>query len=688
MKKRLLLGIASLAVLATGLASCGPKTTPSSSSSPLSSNTSSPSESSTSSADYPAVTIVMDQTHSLEVGETFRLRAQISEDVTNTTCNFSVDNDEIVEIVGNANGVTNPQIRAKKVGTAKVTATSVINPTVSATCTITVVPAVPTLSELFDAIRDMNNYTLTTTYTHEAVEYTEVTERTENAVVKGITFPNMNDEAKELASEAGYLPIYGGMLSAPGIDDGVARWGSFANKDGAAYIDIKDGAMITPAERVKDSRGFLDAETFDGDGLIDAGYANEFVSTLAAINPETVTDEKSDDNTYELTGSDYNTLNNKIAIMNAVAPYLNFLVIGSVSSDGQYIPTDVANAIDINFAIRSDTDFTITIESDRAGVTATTTISKVNSTSLTIAPSLVNAALESATIAEKALPADLQKVVDDPLLNDYVNAMSDVYFDLNRNGKSDPDTEPTISSITSYYTDDYVISQLLNTTGANALKDYDTLTQGYGFDLSKTDRNNLISTISFLKEPEPGTVTDEDGNPYTGRISYTAPIVYDVTGTGDSRVITPRIVWDEAKTDVFSYGDKDTVISEDLFYLYQGYDTAILFDSALLETLSEGGVTQDTSGIVYSGKDYETNYALFQSVGIASQLPSNCVSLFVQYEIHYQNDVLNSIDIGLYYQDPDLWASSSMRGWGLTLSDFGTGSQNAFDTEIREHLEA
>lgn len=322
MKKRYLLALSLVSIVA--LASCAGDPNPSS----TSDNTS------VSVPDYPSIKIVARQdSYQVERLGEVTVRFNVTGDATaSKKVVFTIDNndngegDQLVTYDDNAlgdasTGGVSPSLKltGNKKGTVTVTATSVANPTITASVTVTVVDRVPELSKVWANIISYKNYTLKTERivsddeketvgTKDDTEDFSVTRATEKAITQHIfrdgkeTLPSFLPK-----SSTAYIPIYGDKNN---TDTTTGYTGVAIDKNGyAVYVNenINTGVM-TPATTIIQNSfvGLVDSTNFAGRGTSatspnDAGI----FYGLQAINPNWFSAyTKASDNVYTIEGSD------------------------------------------------------------------------------------------------------------------------------------------------------------------------------------------------------------------------------------------------------------------------------------------------------------------------------------------------------------------------------------------------
>lgn len=362
MKKQFILGITALALLAGSgatLASCQPT------------------------HENLNVSISLNRTTAnLEIGSTITLRASVNpgdSGATDLTSTFTVDNPDVVQLGETTTNTTSVEITGLKVGTATITAASTVNPSITATCTITVMERRPTLPELFTSINKAHNYTLTAT-----IENYYVSKET-NAPITTINTSILTDNAYiQLSQEEG------GERGAIWVskETGGSMYGTVvAADDYAVYLQFDpEGNLDTSSERILSQEGgFLTKDNFDGTGFTNP-FSGGLFASLSSIDPIYYPSEKSDDNTYEITGTDATDDGIYLCyvedgLLNTFAPQVyQDMVQASVGPDNTYSLATVASNFTTTIEVLDAENFKVVFEIGEATITGT--ISKIGETSL------------------------------------------------------------------------------------------------------------------------------------------------------------------------------------------------------------------------------------------------------------------------------------------------------------------
>lgn len=247
------------------------------------------------------------------------------------TLNFTSEQDgDIIDLPDNTQGVPGSlKVHANKIGEATVVATSVADPNVSVSIKIVVKKRLSALKTVWGNLIKNNNYTIDVTrnLTEAEVESlggiegvdedTRVPYSTISVTEKAVTnIKHVIDENK--------------ISTATTLDDVVADAYWLTNKTtGNSYVGIgvdknnnafdllvdSDGKFVEPGDVLKTSLGLLNGDNFAGAG-VDASSAND-VGTffgLQAINPNWLASKKTDDNVYEIVGSESDTNYNNMFV--------------------------------------------------------------------------------------------------------------------------------------------------------------------------------------------------------------------------------------------------------------------------------------------------------------------------------------------------------------------------------------
>ena len=288
-KKLLLVAIASL----TALVGCGGTETET----PATENTEKPTEVVT---DKPTEAPVQKGTirfakseYEVERSASITIRATVTiPGGSNMTVNYSVDNESIVTLPDNVNGVSSIKITGRKIGSCVITATSVEDPTLTASVTVKVVQFKSALRSVWNNVIKKKNYTLT-------------------SVVDGDDDPSsilkVTPEAITLTDNNG-----GSLVQLKSLDENedVISFDAFGialNADDYGYYILKDqaGEWFTPLATIQTNVGLLNASNFLGLGANASSWndVDPFFFGLQAINPNWFTSTKEESNIYAIEGS-------------------------------------------------------------------------------------------------------------------------------------------------------------------------------------------------------------------------------------------------------------------------------------------------------------------------------------------------------------------------------------------------
>ena len=288
-KKLLLVAIASL----TALVGCGGTETES----PATENTEKPTEVVT---DKPTEAPVQKGTirfakseYEVERSASITIRATVTiPGGSNMTVNYSVDNESIVTLPDNVNGVSSIKITGRKIGSCVITATSVEDPTLTASVTVKVVQFKSALRSVWNNVIKKKNYTLT-------------------SVVDGDDDPSsilkVTPEAITLTDNNG-----GSLVQLQSLDENedVISFDAFGialNADDYGYYILKDqaGEWFTPLATIQTNVGLLNASNFLGLGANASSWndVDPFFFGLQASNPNWSPSTKEESNIDAIEGS-------------------------------------------------------------------------------------------------------------------------------------------------------------------------------------------------------------------------------------------------------------------------------------------------------------------------------------------------------------------------------------------------
>ncbi|MDY4188146.1 MAG: hypothetical protein SOX76_02785, partial [Candidatus Enterosoma sp.] len=288
-KKLLLVAIASL----TALVGCGGTETES----PATENTEKPTEVVT---DKPTEAPVQKGTirfakseYEVERSASITIRATVTiPGGSNMTVNYSVDNESIVTLPDNVNGVSSIKITGRKIGSCVITATSVEDPTLTASVTVKVVQFKSALRSVWNNVIKKKNYTLTS-----VVDGDDDPSSILKVTPKAITLTDNNG---------------GSLVQLKSLDENedVISFDAFGialNADNYGYYILKDqtGEWFTPLATIQTSVGLLNASNFLGLGANASSWndVDSFFFGLQAINPNWFTSTKEESNIYAIEGS-------------------------------------------------------------------------------------------------------------------------------------------------------------------------------------------------------------------------------------------------------------------------------------------------------------------------------------------------------------------------------------------------
>ena len=202
----------------------------------------------------PVTGLTMDGSLTLGAGQTARLTAAVQpETATDPRVTFTSDHPEIASVT--ADGL----VKAVSAGTAVITAKSVSNPKITATCTVTVAAAVPTGLRL-DVPADLSVFEGTVQAAVAAVIYSDGAERTED--LPQAVFSTEDTDILTVTADGAITPLSAGeaTVTASAQVDGVTVTGS--------------AAVTVTADKRYDLMALYNEDKYTADGVTLAIAAN------------------------------------------------------------------------------------------------------------------------------------------------------------------------------------------------------------------------------------------------------------------------------------------------------------------------------------------------------------------------------------------------------------------------------
>ncbi len=406
MKKIRTLSLVGLTLFLAGC-STGGNSSYANSTTPAASETT-PVDDSTTSA-YPNVILQLKASETeLEIGKTLDVKAVVSQG----KCTFVCSDPSVASMTVAETGIK-ATLTGVKEGNVTITATSVVNPNVKASVSITVIKEKPALRTVLENIQALDSYTLDISSNNPTNGESEDTAK---AIV--------------LKDTILYTDPYGTALI--NDENGNALYGKSVLKDGkVVYIQEQQNVLnTTSAPLVQANAGLLTKDNFKGakDKANQAFEVGEFYS-FDAINPSWVTDEKSEDNTYvisgEATDADGKATNIQGAYLEALLWKLADLdsYTAAVDSLGEDYYYSLADQIDTTITVVNSNSISVDVE--YGNDIFTITMSDVNNTSLD--DSLVDidsGFASSATAAAPKIAENLEKGIAAIKTNNYVQVNS------------------------------------------------------------------------------------------------------------------------------------------------------------------------------------------------------------------------------------------------------------------------
>lgn len=378
------------------------------------------------STSYPAVTIsARALADEVEIGQSVEVRAIVA----GTKCTFTSSDPSIATVVTQDNGVR-ADVTGVAPGKVTITVVPLINPTVSASVTINVIASKPTLRDALKTVQSLDNYT---------INVTNITDKktignmlvTENAII--------------------YNDLYGDSVM---TDKNSNRLhGEMVTSDGkVVYVKKENGAFVTTgAELVQTNVGLLTADNFKGTkGAAKQAFEVGELYSFDAINPNWVTDVKTEKNKYVIDGEALDDEKNPTNINGAFVESLLWKIVdptgyaSAVASLGEDYYWSLAEKIDTTITVEASNAISVTVDVLDTQKTYTMTMEDINQTTLENEDNDIETVFANATAADP--------VVGDKLAAGIAAVKTDNYVRVN---SMFPDHETEIQ-YTTYYTPNYV----------------------------------------------------------------------------------------------------------------------------------------------------------------------------------------------------------------------------------------
>ncbi len=485
MKKIRTLSLVGLTLFLAGCSTGGTSSNTNSTTSAASATT--PIDDSTTSS-YPNVILQLKATETeLEIGKTLDVKAVVSQG----KCDFVCSDPSVASmtVAETGNKVT---LKGLKEGSVTITATSVVNPNVKATVSISVIKEKPALRTVLENIQKLDSYTL---------------DISSNNVVNG----DNEDTAKELVlnNTILYTDPYGTALI--NDENGNPLYGKSVLSDGkVVYIQEQQNVLnTTSAPLVQANAGLLTKTNFKGakDKANQAFEVGEFYS-FDAINPAWVSDEKSEDNTYVISGEETDTDGKATNIQAAYVEALLWKLAdldsytAAVESLGEDYYFSLADQIDTTITVVNSNSISVDVE--YGNDIFTITMNDINNTSLDDSLVDIDSTFAASSKASSPKIADsLEKGIAAIKTNNYVQVNS--MF---------PDHKTELKFNT-YYTPNYVFydcnasfKEEYNTHLSTDTTKWDKAPYGYvkkSDGIYKFEYNETANTISLATEKEANT---------------------------------------------------------------------------------------------------------------------------------------------------------------------------------------
>lgn len=412
--------------------------------------------------------------YQVERGEYLTIKCDVSCDVEiSKKIKFSIQQDDNFISFVEEDNITDGSISisGKKIGKAKLIATSVDNPSCQTSIDIEVIKHISSLKNVWQNMNEKSNYTLVTTRKKDNEEESDslyVLVSDSSILYQGIDFDSSGNEYKHPIAYAYDYYIYG-----YGID-----------KNGYAFeVRVNEKQkLITESSAIKTDKGYLTSENFKGfssemTSINDVG----FFYGLQAINPEWLSDYKEYGNTYtiESNSDDINSAYAKYLIWGLMDPVGRSKQLEQV----QYFDIfDFVNLVNISVKAVKFDEVEISMQYVDDEYTYTTKMKDIGTTSQdTILPSLKKFASKY-VVDLPSLSLDLQLFENGVKGHNYIYTRELYWYNQNEHDN------PYHATFYVYYTETYMFAYYSQdfVDVYNQFTGYDISVGGMGF-LKKND---------------------------------------------------------------------------------------------------------------------------------------------------------------------------------------------------------
>ncbi len=341
--------------------------------------------------------------------KTFRVNTSSLTSDDKTVLFSVVQEGEIVQLAEQSGGDVSIKVKGLRIGTATLVATSVANTKITASLEIQVVAVKNNLRTVWKKISKLDNYTISSVNP-------DIDEETPTSLIK------VTPDAVVAVDKNGSALIKQDVQLSEDSTENMSIYGiAISSNDLAYYLFQKtDGSFFLPDYSIQTSGGLLRKANFLGAGEKASSFLE--VSTfygLQAINPGWLTNVKSEDNTYEIAGSEdeINAAYAEALLWGLVDPVGKSDLLAEKFKSG-YTAPEAAELIDTTITVINNDTVSITITETESQITHVATLTDKGTTVLdeAIANQVKSGA---ASVSKPKLNSGLQDIIATLKKDDY-----------------------------------------------------------------------------------------------------------------------------------------------------------------------------------------------------------------------------------------------------------------------------
>lgn len=341
--------------------------------------------------------------------KTFRVNTSSLTSDDKTVLFSVVQEGEIIQLAEQSGGDVSIKVKGLRIGTATLVATSVANTKITASIEIQVVAVKNNLRTVWKKISKLNNYTISSINP-------DIDEETPTSLIK------VTPDAVVAVDKNGSALIKQDVQLSEDSTENMSIYGiAISSNDLAYYLFQKaDGSFYLPDYSIQTSGGLLRKANFLGAGEKASSFLE--VSTfygLQAINPGWLTNVKSEDNTYEIAGSEdeINAAYAEALLWGLVDPVGKSDLLAEKFESG-YTAPEAAELIDTTITVINNDTVSITITETESQITHVATLTDKETTVLdeNIANQVKSGA---ASVSKPKLNSGLQDIIETLKRDDY-----------------------------------------------------------------------------------------------------------------------------------------------------------------------------------------------------------------------------------------------------------------------------